>query len=190
MQSDIERWERKYAERGPHAGAEPDPWLVDIAPRLTRGLALDVACGAGANAAFLAGCGFDVIGLDGSLEGLRLARVEARRHGVRVHFAAVDLEHWRPSPERFALVTVFRYLNRALLPALVASLAPGGTFVCKTFNRGRLRRVPGFNPDYLLDPGELAGLVRGLEIVQLDDDERVADASRVLARKPRGTRDG
>lgn len=61
------------------------------------------------------------------------------------------------------------YLNRALFPALVQTLRPGGLLLYKTFNTNMLRTRPGFNPDYLLDPGELARLLSALAPLQTND---------------------
>ncbi len=188
--ADIERWDRKYGAGDVHSTAEPDPWLAEIAPRLGPGrpgaLAVDVACGAGANAVFLARHGFDVIGLDGSLTGLRRARAAASRAGTRLALAALDLDTWSPPPGRFALVTIFRFLDRALFPRLAGALEPGGLLACRTFNLGRLAGVPGFNPEFLLAPGELRTLFAGLEVLEIDDGESDEDTSRLLARRPSG----
>ncbi len=188
--ADIERWDRKYAAGDVHSSAEPDAWLAEIAPRLgparPRALAVDVACGAGANAIFLARRGFDVIGLDGSLTGLRRARAGARRAGTELGLAALDLDAWAPPAGRFALITVFRFLNRALYRRLAGALEPGGLIACRTFNLGRLAGVPGFNPHYLLAPGELAALFAGLEVLEIEDGEGDDDTSRLLARRPGG----
>jgi len=188
VRADIERWDRRYAERDVHAEAEPDPWLAGLAPRLDPprpgALALDVACGAGANAVLLAGRGYDVIGLDASVAGLRLAQAAALRAGARLRLAALDLDRWRPPPARFSVVIAFRFLHRALFPRLAESLEPGGILVCRTFNLGRLRGVPGFNPDYLVAPGELGELFDGLDIIEIDDGDGDCDTSRLLARMP------
>ncbi len=72
MHPDIERWNRKYQNGNPNPAFEPDPLLSDYRHLLDgKGKALDVACGVGHNALFLARLGYDVVGVDGSIVGLR-----------------------------------------------------------------------------------------------------------------------
>lgn len=179
MREDIERWDRKYAERVPEPDPAPDPLLVERAallrPPRGGGDALDVACGEGGNALYLARTGYRVTGVDGSLVALRRARAAARRGGLHVWFLAADLDRFAPAPASADLVVLVRYLNRALVPRLVRALRPGGLLVCKTFNRLRLRERPGFNPAYLLEPGETAMLFADLEPVAGNDSNLIRE---------------
>jgi tellurite methyltransferase len=153
----IVRWNEKYRAAADSALAQPDALLVEHRALLIENArALDVACGAGANAIFAAQCGCHVVGVDASLEGLRIAARRAKEKAVALWLLNADLESWRPPPECFDLVLVFRYLGRALLPSLRLSLRPGGVVIYKTFNRNVLEHKPTKNPDYLLAPGELA----------------------------------
>jgi SAM-dependent methyltransferase len=163
---DILRWNEKYRATSSGGFATPDALLIEQRALLSdRGRALDVACGAGANGLFVAECGYRVVGVDASIEGLKIARRRARERGLEVDFVNVDLESYRPPPRAFDLLLVFRYLNRGLLPALEEALRPGGLMFYKTFNRNHLRGKPGFNPDYLLEPGELKRCFPGLDLV-------------------------
>jgi SAM-dependent methyltransferase len=154
---DIVRWNEKYRAASDSAPAEPDELLVENQALLNRNaLILDLACGAGANAIFAAQRGCRVVGVDASLEGLRIAARRARESAVTLSLLNADLESWRPPPNRFDLVMVFRYLDRALLPSLRLAIRPGGVVIYKTFNRNFLEHKPEMNPDYLLAPGELA----------------------------------
>lgn len=156
--ADRERWDRKYAAGNPHPAFTPSPLLRQYAHLLDgRGLALDVACGAGQNAIFLAECGYRVLGVDASLRGLGYGRAEIAARGLgRVLLVAADLERFPLPADTFAVVIVFRYLDRALLPRLERCVAPGGLLFYETFNLNRLRSTPSMNPAYLLAPGELA----------------------------------
>ena len=88
-------------------------------------------------------------------------------------------------------VVVFRYLFRPLARRLVDSLRPGGLLLYETFTIQQ-RKVPygPDNPAFLLQPGELAGLFPGLEVLEHGEgwtpDPRPLALAHLLARKPPG----
>lgn len=164
MKADIERWNARFAGRAVAETARPDPLLESLVLP-GSGTALDLAAGSGQDAVWLAEQGLSVIAVDGSIEGLRLARALAHRRGVRVQALVADLDHFEPRGA-FALVTVLHYLNRSLFRRLPGCLAEGGLLVVKTFNRDFLAERPGFNPDYVLGPGELPTLFPQLRVLR------------------------
>jgi SAM-dependent methyltransferase len=169
VRSEIERWNAKYLAANPNPGFEPDPLLLELAPLLRGGLALDVACGVAHNAMFIAEHGYDVLAVDGSLTALRYAREQLRSRRLPVQLVAVDLDRVSPPAGYFDLIVVVRYLDRNLIPRLARGLRPGGLLVYKTFNVHYQRERPAFNPDYLLRPGELSRLLRDLEPIMTND---------------------
>ena len=170
MNPDIVRWNEKYRAASNAAPAQPDDLLVEHQALLLRNArVLDLACGAGANAIFAAQCGCRVAGVDASLEGLRIAARRAREANLVLSLLNADLESWRPPPERFDLVMVFRYLNRALMPSLQSAIRPGGVLIYKTFNRNFLQQKADMNPEYLLQPGELALCFATLDEIAAND---------------------
>ncbi|NIR31998.1 MAG: class I SAM-dependent methyltransferase [Gammaproteobacteria bacterium] len=186
MRADIERWERKYARGNPNPEFAPTPLLVAYRRLLTgSGLALDVACGVGHNALYLAGLGFEVFAADGSLRALRYGREQARARGLSVHWLAVDLDRFRPPPGRFDLVLVVKFLDRDLVPALRRSLSPGGLMIYETFNVNALADKPDFNPAYALRRGELAELFQDFETIATNDSPTVREPlTHWIGRKP------
>lgn len=169
MQSEIERWNAKYFAANPNPRFEPDPLLVELAPRLHGGMALDVACGVAHNAMFLAEHGYEVLAVDGSLTALRYARERLRERPLPVRLLAVDLDRFAPPAGYFDLIVVVRYLDRNLVSRLVRGLRPGGLLIYKTFNVNYQRERPAFNPDFLLQPGELSRLLGDLEPITTND---------------------
>ncbi|MCI0394102.1 MAG: class I SAM-dependent methyltransferase [Chloroflexi bacterium] len=169
-QEDQLRWDEKWAatSQGPD---RPHPLLAGHREWLTGGMALDVACGRGQNAIWLARQGYRVLGVDISLVGLTAARAEARRQGVarQTHFVQADLDNWPLPPAAFDLIVVFNFLDRRLLPAIRDGLRPGGLLFYATCHVGALQRKPDLNPAYLLRPGELAAVFAGWRI--LHDEE-------------------
>lgn len=185
--ADIERWNRKYAGGNPNPAFTPDAIVTEHAQLLDgQGLALDVACGVGHNALYLARRGYEVIAIDGSLSGLRYCRQQLHATPLPVYLVAADLDQFVPPPNRFSLVLVVRFLNRALIPHLKQALVPGGLLIYQTFNRHRLLMNPGFNPDYLLEPGELSALLADFEPIDTNDTPTMRDPSSFwIGRRPR-----
>lgn len=184
-QSDRERWDQRYAAprrgftKGPHA------ILKQYAPPAHPGSrALDVACGLGREALWLAAHGYTVDALDISLRALRQARAEMQQRGLAgVYFIAADLDHF-PLPRReYDLVTVFRFLDRRLFPAIRARVRPGGMIIYQTLNIHWANEHPTTNPAHMLQPGELPGYFSGWTPIWTADDEQV---STFVGVKPEG----
>ena len=143
----------------------PSAWLQRHA-RLLRpgGSVLDVACGSGRHALWLAAQGFAVTGVD---------RDAAALQGLRGHIDAIeaDLEGapWPLPGRRFDGIVVTNYLWRALWPALRGALAPGGVLIYETFGDGQQLIGKPSRPEFLLRPGELLRACEGLYVVAFED---------------------
>jgi len=185
--TDRQRWEAKYAAGNPNPGFVPDPLLVRHSALLDgKGWALDVACGVGQNALYLAKRGYRVVAVDGSLTGLRYCRAAAADAGLPVHPVAADLDRFVFPRDKSAVVIVFRFLDRDLFSELKKTVIPGGLIVYETFNVNRLRSSPQMTRSYLLEPGELAGMFPDFETIDTNDtpDNR-AELSHWIGRRPR-----
>ncbi len=143
---------------------EAAPFLRPLRP----GPVLDVACGNGRNAVFLALEGFDVVACDVLESALERTRALARGSGTTVGTWLVDLERTpRPLPvSAYAAVAVLNYLHRPLVPDLRAAVRPGGIVVYETFtvDQPRLFGKPR-RPRFLLGKGELETAFEGFEIL-------------------------
>jgi SAM-dependent methyltransferase len=128
-----------------------------------------------------------VVGIDRNAEFLAELRGRAQRSDLPVHCLRADLESAFPlplGPGSCGAVLVFRFLFRPLAPRIESLLAPGGLLLYETFTVAQAEREGGpNNPAFLLQPGELAELFPGLEILSCQDDEAEALA-RLAARKP------
>lgn len=187
-ESDRERWDRKYAAGEGPAHFEPKSFLTEHRHLLAGGRALDVACGFGGTVLYLASLGYRVDAVDVSSVGLAQAQAEAARRSLHINFAQVDLTRWSVPLSRYDLITVFNYLNRDLMPRLVAGLRPGGLLFQAARNTRYLSSRPGFDPAYLLELDELAHFAgkNGLEILHCaDGTPREAHASQLIARRPK-----
>ncbi len=183
---DRERWDHKYAAGNPNPAFAPNPLLIQYAHLLDgRGLALDLACGVGHNAMFLAERGYAVLAVDGSLTGLRYGRPVIAAKRLPVLLVAADLERFALPAATFAVIVVFRYWERALLPAIKQAVRPGGLVIYETFNVNRLRTAPQMNRAYLLAPGELANLFADFDTLATNDAPNMqAELTYWIGRKP------
>lgn len=149
----------------------PSPWLVAQLHHLSsHGVALDVACGRGRNALWLAERGLTVVAVDRDADAVAALADQARRRGLRITARVADLEapDWTPGAAPFDVIAVFNYLHRPLLPRLVGALRPGGVLVYETFTQAQALVGRPRNPDFLLGPGELRRLTAPLAVL----DER------------------
>ena len=193
--SDRDRWNDKYRGRGLPDGAGPDAWLrvqVENASRTglpLTGVALDVACGLGQNAAWLSQRGWQVDAVDISDVGLELAAALARRAGcVGISWIVADLDEFVPLTAHYDLVAVFRFLDRRRLPPIIENaLKPGGILVYETFSEQHLSRPDSHlrSSQFALQSGELPLLFPGLTVLAYEETELPdRNVARLLARKP------
>ena len=167
-QDDRARWDARYARFDSAKDKPPHPLLVRHASTIAGGAALDLACGMGRNALWLAANGFyPVIAADVSGVALRHVQTIARQRGLadRLWCVQADLDRFRFPPATFDLICVFRFLNRGLFPAIARSLKPGGLLIYETFNWRWIEERPDSNPNYLLRPGELLEAFGSLDVI-------------------------
>ncbi len=160
-------WDERY-RRGDHIMAEPLPLLVRVASGLAPGRALDLACGPGRHALFLAERGWQVTAVDASRVGIELLRKSARERGLEVDARVADLERGEFEIEREAydMVGVFYYLQRDLFAQIRAGLRHGGTVVAAIHMVDENPEAHPMKEDYLLKPGELRAQFDGWQIMQ------------------------
>jgi len=169
------------------ADLPPSSWLlsnIDLIPRAGR--ALDVACGRGRHALFLAERGWAVRAIDRDADAIDALRSEAARRGLAMHADVLDLEAGETDlgRETYDLILVVHYLHRPLFPALLTALAPGGYLLYETFTVDQARRGKPSNPDFLLRHGELRERLSSLTILrERDGTSEGRDVASVVARK-------
>lgn len=159
--SSLERWNARYAEGFEPFPDRPAEWLVENRALLESragdgGRSLDVACGTGRNALFLASLGFTVDAVDGCDVAIGALRAAAAQRGLPIRPILADLER-DPLPGRdYDVVVNFNFLRRDLFGPLADALAPGGLLVFETRTRDHVEILgKEFNPEYLLDHNEL-----------------------------------
>ncbi|MCC6178716.1 MAG: methyltransferase domain-containing protein [Chloroflexi bacterium] len=187
---DRERWNARYAERG--AFWDPSRWLETLGERLRAphpgARALDVACGPGRNAIWLAERGYDVDAWDLSDEALALLRAQlderaAAGQPLSIHPRQVDLDSATIPPGTYALIANVYFLDRQLFPQLERGLAPGGLLVFETFVAAGRTCDRGVSPGHSLRPGELRAAFPSLDVLEYQEDAERGKVG-LLARRP------
>lgn len=178
-------WDRRYTEREKLWSGQPNGALVAGVAGLTPGRVLDVGCGEGADAVWLARGGWDVTALEVSGVALERAARHARDAGVPVRWVHAGLVEAALPPASFALVSaqypaLLRTPDAAAERALLAAVAPGGVLLL-VHHAGMESQPPdvgGFDPADYVWPSMVAAL--------LDDDWAVE----VHEQRPRVAPDG
>lgn len=196
---DRSDWDERYRAAELVWRAEPNRWVAEEVAGLSPGRALDLACGEGRNAVWLAEQGWDATGVDFSPVGLDKGRRMAAERGVQVTWVEADARTWE-APSPFDLVVVC-YLQlpeadrRAALGHAAAALAPGGTLLVVGHDRSNRDRGVGgpqdpavlFTPDDVLADLQVSGVpieVQRAEVVRrpVETDDGPADALDALVR--------
>ena len=199
---DREIWNSRYAGRELIWTAQPNRFLVAETQSMAPGTAIDLACGEGRNAVWLAEQGWHVTAVDFAEVGLEKGRRLAESRGVSVQWIAADLADYRPEPGAFDLVAIM-YLQvpegqrRPIIRAASSAVADGGTLLVVGHDRANIEHGYGGpqDPAVLYTAQDVVGDLdgSGLEVergerveraVETDDGTRVALDALVRARHP------
>jgi SAM-dependent methyltransferase len=191
--AERDKWDDRYRSGSYEGRTHPTALLAEWAPRLPAGKALDVGCGAGRNALYLAAAGFAVDAVDISSVALERARRSADERGLAVQWLAVDLDEDAdvslPNGPYGAIVWV-RYVNRQLMPSLLRRLRAGGYLLCEQHLTTTADVVGPKSPEFRLEPGELRASAVALDVLfyreglVIDPDGRTAALAQLVARIP------
>ena len=193
-----EDWNRRYAGVDSLWSAKPNRFLVAEVSDLDPGRALDLACGEGQNAIWLAGLGWQVTAVDYADVAVAKGIERATDAGVTVEFHVRDLLDYRPEARAFDLVLIL-YLHmssdgrRLVLERAADAVAPGGALVLIGHDLLNLTEGVGgpSDADLLFTPDEVASELPGLAVEKaerllrdVDEHERPAIDALVRARRP------
>lgn len=139
------------------------------------GTALDLACGLGANALFLAQLGWSVTAIDSSHVAIAKLNAYAQAKGlpVKAWQQAVTADNF--PKQQFDVIVVGRFLDRGLTDAIIGALKPDGLLFYQTFTRTKATPGAPNNPDYLLAEHELLTLFSPLSTVFYQDNGLVGN---------------
>ncbi|MEU9782118.1 class I SAM-dependent methyltransferase [Streptomyces phaeochromogenes] len=163
---DAQFWDEMYRSRDQVFSGDPNGVLVTEVTGLPPGQALDVGCGEGADAIWLARYGWQVTAVDISTTALRRAAAAAVDIQGRVAWTRADLTITPPPADAFDLVSV-QYFPLSLQPdhtalrGLLNAVAPGGTLLFASHDLADLSPRPeeGFDPGDYYQPDDIAQLL-------------------------------
>jgi SAM-dependent methyltransferase len=161
--SDAAAWDERYSAAEFVWSTQPNRFLAPEVEGLSPGRALDLACGEGRNAVWLATRGWHAVGVDFSAVGLEKGARLAAANEVTVEWICADVTSWR-APTPFDLVIAF-YLQlteprrRAALESAARALAPGGTLLFVAHDLANLTDGIGGprDPEVLVTPAAVRG---------------------------------
>lgn len=131
---DIHEWEERYRSKDRSTEdfeAAPTQLVIDTALRLQPGAALDLACGSGRNALWLAKEGWRVTAVDGSAFAIEALRARAEKQGLRVDAEVADLQcsGYFIKESSWDLIVIAYYLQRDLFEAAKRGVKPDGVLL-------------------------------------------------------------
>jgi tellurite methyltransferase len=184
---DLTEWDERYRAEG-NSGADlsstATPLLAECASRLSPGRALDLACGTGRNALWLAERGWSITAVDGSPAAIDALRSRAAQLGVAINAQIANLEKMEfvIDPGSWDLIAMCYYLQRDLFEPSKQGVVPGGFLVAIA-----LMVEPGKeNSPFRLQPGELRRYFEGWEILHDREGRDIWHhaVAEIIARRP------
>jgi tellurite methyltransferase len=163
---DLSGWNERHRASAGHL--EPEPLVVSSVRELAPGRALDLACGTGRNALWLAEHGWKVTAVDGSPVAIEMLR--QRGENIDARIADLERGEYMIEPESWELILMCRYLQRDLFEPSKNGVVPGGVIIAVVRLEGQ----------YRVNPGELAGYFEGFEILH----SRESSMAEIVARRP------
>ena len=155
---------------------EPTRLLAETAIQLKPGRALDLACGSGRNAVWLADHGWQVTAVD---------RSPISIPAVDTHVADLEKHEYAIEPAAWDLIVVSYYLQRDLFEPVKRGLKPGGValVIVHMFEPGHEQSR------FSVEPGELARYFEGWEILHYregapNDPQHKRAVAEIVARRP------
>jgi len=179
-------WDARYGASDLVWGTGPNRFVVEQVEHLAPGRALDVACGEGRNAIWLATLGWQVNAVDWSSVAVDRARRLATERGVAVSWGVEDVLAWEPPPSSFDLVCLaYLQLQTSELERVLATgagaLAPGGLLLDVAHDRSNLDGGHGGPQDsaVLATPDEVAAalVAAGLVVERAEVVRRVVETT-------------
>ncbi len=176
MESVKTKWDKIYSQ-DEAVLAPPASVLMDNAFLLpASGTALDLACGLGGNAVFLARHGLKVEAWDISSIAIEKVRIHAKSSKLAIKARSCEINNHSLLGQCFDVIAISRYLDRDLSDAIIDALKPGGLLFYQTYTREKTHRLGPNNPDYLLAENELLRMFSRLKLIFYRENGCIGDA--------------
>jgi SAM-dependent methyltransferase len=168
---DLRAWDEKYRGMDAAAAEPATPLVARIACGVKSGRALDLACGSGRDAVWLAEHGWSVTAVDGAPAAIDI--VKRRAPAIDARIADLEMHEFAVEPNAWDLILMCRYLQRDLFEEVNEGVVPGG-IVIATALMGQSR--------FSVEPGELRSYFAGWEILHNSEGALAEIAARRPAR--------
>ena len=199
-QADQDKWNTRYRGGAYAARTHPSALLAEWLPKLefpeAHPQAIDVGCGTGRNAIYLARRGWQVDAVDISEVALNHLTETASAESLPITCVQADLEDAAHRPadlftaDRYDLAIMARYTNLPLIDTLKRALRAGGYLIVEEHLVTEADVVGPRSPQFRVAPGALSDAAAGLDIIAYregivnDPDGRSAALAQLVARKP------
>ncbi len=162
-------WNERYVA-GEGLNKTPEDVVLRAAASMSPGKALDLACGLGRHAIYLAQSGWQVVAVDSSDAAIASLPLLSALTSVKANLEAGE---FTIQPDTYDLIIDSLFLWRPLFPSILRGIRDGGCFV-------GLFPSSGVRPEYLIPPAQLLAIFSGWEILHFHEQPRIE----LVARKP------
>lgn len=159
---DKEKWDQKYLKKSQLLKPrEPSKNLQEYIVHCEGTKALDLACGSGRNSIFLAQQGFEVDALDIAQIAIEALTVDAKNRNLlsKVNAHQVDLDSYEIEQDKYDIIIMSNFLDRAVLRAAIDALKKDGLLFVETYMISDENEKEQSNLDNLLQKQELKSMV-------------------------------
>ena len=165
MDAVINKWNQLYSQSGQECYPAVQVLTENDFLLPTTGTALDLACGLGGNAVFLAEKGLAVTAWDISIVAIEKLTTYAVQQGLNINACQEKIVADSFTGYCFDVIVVSRFLDRTLSDAIIGALKPDGLLFYQTITREKICRKSPNNPDFLLTENELLALFSPLRVI-------------------------
>jgi 2-polyprenyl-3-methyl-5-hydroxy-6-metoxy-1,4-benzoquinol methylase len=165
MDNLINKWNQFYRQTE-IKGIRASDVLIENAYLLPdTGTALDLACGLGGNALFLAQQHLAVTAWDISSIAIAKLTAYAEGQGLNINACQQNITPLSLAKSSYDVISVSRFLDRTLSDAIIGALKPGGLLFYQTFTKEKTSGQGPKNPTFMLDRNEILRLFSPLAVV-------------------------
>lgn len=177
MSEAQQKWDARYQQHDGDWPVAADVLTQNQHLLPDSGKALDLACGLGGNALLLAETGLAVTAQDISPIAIDKLQLIAQKLALQINVEVRDVLVTPPAAAQYDVIVVSYFLERALAPAIMHALKPGGVLFYQTWCRQKVADKGPTNPDYLLADNELLTLFADLKLRVYREEALLGDKS-------------
>ncbi|MEQ1885624.1 MAG: methyltransferase domain-containing protein [Bryobacteraceae bacterium] len=161
------------------ASPRPTPVLSQAVESLPPGNALDLACGRGEDALWLAQNGWSVTAVDGSPAAIGILTRDAQQLNLRIqtHIANLEAHEFSIAAGEWDLIVICKYFQPDLYERAIPGLTPGGVMVATA-----LLAAPGKH-QHRVAHGQFTSYFEGLEILHSEETKGAHPIAEIVARR-------